>query len=77
MLILKPILSLVLYNKLKCLILALNLFLLLILNISNFLKKLLLIFNSYIFYILSNIIIYICDYSKKKKHIILYINIIK
>lgn len=70
-------LFLILHNKLKCLISALNLFLLLILNISNFLKKLLLIFNSYIFYILSDIIIYICDYFKEKKHIILYIIIIK
>lgn len=51
--------------------------LLLTLSKYNFSKKLLLTFNSYTFYMLSNIIDYICDYYKKKAQIILYVDVVK
>ena len=43
----------------------------------DFLKKLSLILNSHIFYILSDIIAYIRDYLKRKIRIALYIYVIK
>lgn len=42
-----------------------------------FLQKLLLTFNSYIFYILFNVIIHICDYPEKQVSIALYVNMVK
>lgn len=51
--------------------------LLLMPNRYDFLKKLLLTFNSHTFHMLSNVINHICNYPEEETRIALYVNVVK
>ena len=44
---------------------------------SDSLKMLLLMFNGRTFYILSDVIAYICDYPEDEEHVALYVDVVK
>ena len=50
---------------------------LVLLSISVPMRILLLLFNRQIFYTLSNVLKYICDYPKVEEHVYLYLDIVK